>query len=297
MTGRKTKKLLKKSSFKALNYDFVYRNDIVYSPFDGVYSVPFVIPEEERESITLTNPPQKKYNEFSFLIKAVIYVAVLISAFIPFYKSDITAIELLFNKSNTIQISCFEYNEILLGVDALKAEMLIEERAYTKTKRLIKKVSAPAKEVSKAVSAKPRNATFIWPVKGDFSISSPYGYRDPEISGFGFHGGTDIVKSDGNSTGTPVVAASSGTVIHLAKSYRGYGHQVLIDHGKGVTTRYAHMLPGSISVFIGQRVRQGQRIGKIGSTGNSTGPHLHFEVMINGVKKNPTDFIKSNKYE
>ena len=73
-----------------MDYDFVYRNDIVYSPFDGVYSVPFVIPEEEKECITLTNPSQKKYSEFPLLIKAVIYVAVLISAFIPFYKSDIT---------------------------------------------------------------------------------------------------------------------------------------------------------------------------------------------------------------
>ena len=295
MTGRKIKKLLKKSSFKAMDYDFVYRNDIVYSPFDGVYSVPFVIPVEEIECITLTNPSQKKYSEIPLLIKAVVYVAAIISAFIPFYKSDITAVELLFSKGNTLMISCFEYNEILLGVDALKSEMLIEERAQIKTKKLIKKVSSPEKEV-KAVSAKPRKDIFIWPVKCDFVISSPYGYRDPEISGFGFHGGTDIVKRGGNSAGTLVVAASSGTVIYLAKSYRGYGHQVLIDHGKGITTRYAHMLPGSISVFQGQRVSQGQQIGKIGSTGNSTGPHLHFEIMVDGVKKNPTDFIKSNKY-
>ena len=132
---------------------------------------------------------------------------------------------------------------------------------------------------------------FIWPARGAYSISSRYGYRSPSISGWSFHGGVDIVRSGGHSTGAPVVAAASGTVIAAVSGYSGYGHTVLIDHGNGIQTRYAHMAPGSITVRVGQRVYQGQQIGKIGSTGNVTGPHLHFEVIKRGSKVNPLSYI------
>ena len=134
--------------------------------------------------------------------------------------------------------------------------------------------------------------SFIWPTRGANTISSYYGYRNPSISGWGFHGGIDIITGYGNSTGVPVVAAASGTVVSVSRSYRGYGHMVLIDHGGGLRTRYAHMQPGSITVYLGQKVSMGQQIGRIGSTGNSTGPHLHFEVLLNGVKKNPLNYVK-----
>lgn len=134
--------------------------------------------------------------------------------------------------------------------------------------------------------------SFIWPTRGANAISSYYGYRSAYISGWSFHGGIDIITGYGNSTGVPVVASSSGTVVSVSKSYRGYGHMVLIDHGGGLRTRYAHMQPGSITVYVGQKVYQGQQIGRIGSTGNSTGPHLHFEVLLNGVKKNPMNYIR-----
>lgn len=134
--------------------------------------------------------------------------------------------------------------------------------------------------------------SFIWPTRGANTISSYYGYRNPSISGWGFHGGIDIVTGYGNSTGVPVLAAASGTVVSVSRSYRGYGHMVLIDHGGGLRTRYAHMQPGSITVYLGQKVSMGQQIGRIGSTGNSTGPHLHFEVLLNGVKKNPLNYVR-----
>ena len=169
----------------------------------------------------------------------------------------------------------------------------MSERAYRKTKKIIRKSEAQAKEVSKTVSAKPKETAFIWPAKGAYAVSSPYGYRNPDISGKSFHGGIDIVTGTGNSTGVPIIASASGTVIYVAKSYSGYGHQVLIDHGKGITTRYAHMKSGSISVSVGQKVKQGQQIGRIGSTGNSTGPHLHFEIIVNGVKQNPNKYLKN----
>ncbi len=136
------------------------------------------------------------------------------------------------------------------------------------------------------------SSSFRWPTRGANAISSYYGYRSASISGWSFHGGIDIITGYGNSTGVPVVASASGTVISVTRSYSGYGHMVLIDHGGGIKTRYAHMQPGSISVYTGQKVYQGQQIGRIGSTGNSTGPHLHFEVIVNGVRKNPLNYIK-----
>lgn len=136
------------------------------------------------------------------------------------------------------------------------------------------------------------STSFIWPTRGAYSISSNYGYRSASISGWSFHGGTDIVTGYGNSTGVPVVASASGTVVTAIRGYSGYGHTVVIDHGGGIRTRYAHMQPGSLTVYAGQKVYQGQQIGRIGSTGNSTGPHLHFEVLVNGVKKNPLNYIR-----
>ena len=66
---------------------------------------------------------------------------------------------------------------------------------------------------------------------------------------------------------------------------------VLINHGNGIKTRYAHMQPGSLTVYAGQRVSKGQQIGRIGNTGNSTGPHLHFEVIVNGSTTNPLKYV------
>ncbi len=133
---------------------------------------------------------------------------------------------------------------------------------------------------------------WTWPTRGAYRISSPYGYRSASISGWSFHGGIDIVVGGQSSSGIPVVAAASGTVEKVQKSYSGYGHMVLINHGNGIKTRYAHMQPGSLNVYVGQKVSKGQQIGKIGSTGNSTGPHLHFEVLVNGSKVDPQKYVK-----
>ncbi len=133
---------------------------------------------------------------------------------------------------------------------------------------------------------------YTWPTRGAYAISSYYGYRSASISGWSYHGGIDIVRSGGGTSGTPVVAAASGTVEIARSGYSGYGHTVVINHGNGIKTRYAHMYPGSITVRVGQKVSKGQQIGRIGSTGNSTGPHLHFEVLVNGSKVNPLKYIR-----
>lgn len=126
---------------------------------------------------------------------------------------------------------------------------------------------------------------FIWPTIGANSVSSYYGKR----SLGGWHGGIDIVRP-GGSTGRPVVAADSGTVT-LARWNGAYGYCVIIDHGNGLSTLYAHMQSGSICVSAGQRVSRGQQVGRIGGTGNVTGPHLHFEVRVNGTKVNPAPYL------
>ena len=117
-----------------------------------------------------------------------------------------------------------------------------------------------------------------WPVQGQ--ITSYYGWRWGE-----FHQGVDI----GADTGTPIIAADSG-MISFAGWNGGYGYLVKIDHGGGKETWYGHM--SKIAVHVGDEVSKGDVIGYVGSTGNSTGPHLHFEVHVNGATKDPLSFYK-----
>jgi murein DD-endopeptidase MepM/ murein hydrolase activator NlpD len=119
-----------------------------------------------------------------------------------------------------------------------------------------------------------------WPVPGYYEISSPFGWRTHPITGRkSLHTGIDIPAP----TGKALYAVGAGDII-FAGWYGVYGNAVVIDHGKGISTLYAHL--SQLAVREGQQVNQGQIIGYVGSTGFSTGPHLHFEVRING---NPTD--------
>lgn len=120
--------------------------------------------------------------------------------------------------------------------------------------------------------------SFIKPTVG--RLSSPFGPRWGR-----FHYGIDLA----NRTGTDVVAADGGVVTRVGMA-GSYGNLIIIDHQNGTSTRYAHL--SAYNVKVGDVVAQGQSIGKIGSTGRSTGPHLHFEVRVGGVAKNPLDFIK-----
>jgi murein DD-endopeptidase MepM/ murein hydrolase activator NlpD len=133
------------------------------------------------------------------------------------------------------------------------------------------------------------NASWAWPL-GNAScyISSHYGYRDASISGWGFHGGMDI--AGGGITGKPVYATRAGKVISAVTSNSGYGIYVLIDHGDGYSSLYAHMSARYVSA--GDTVSKGQMVGRVGSTGNVTGPHLHFEIRYYGEKKDPAKFVK-----
>ncbi|MHB9149395.1 MAG: murein hydrolase activator EnvC family protein [Thermoleophilia bacterium] len=124
---------------------------------------------------------------------------------------------------------------------------------------------------------------YIWPVQG--RVSSPFGYRvHPIFKVRKMHTGIDLSAT----SGTPIRAADSGVVIQ-AGWRGGYGKAVVISHGGGLTTLYAHQ--STILVSVGEAVDQGDVIGKVGSTGYSTGPHLHFEVRLNGSPVDPMGYL------
>ena len=127
--------------------------------------------------------------------------------------------------------------------------------------------------------------TYIWPLPG-YSPGSAYGWRIHPIWGdMRFHAGEDI----GAPSGTPILAADSGIATVIPNNGNGYGNYIIINHGGGRTTLYAHM--SAFAVSNGQSVTQGQTIGYVGSTGNSTGPHLHFEVRVNGATTDPKSYF------
>lgn len=124
---------------------------------------------------------------------------------------------------------------------------------------------------------------FVLPVDGE--VTSEFGPRTHPVTGaHGHHDGIDIAAP----TGTPIAAAAGGTVSY-AGVMGGYGNVVIIDHPNGLQTLYAHQ--SRISVTVGQKVSAGQAIGAVGSTGMSTGPHLHFEVKRDGEAIDPRPFL------
>jgi murein DD-endopeptidase MepM/ murein hydrolase activator NlpD len=123
----------------------------------------------------------------------------------------------------------------------------------------------------------------IWPVKG--WVSSKFGYRiSPFTNEREFHEGLDISVR----TGTRIVAPADGVVSSIGKTY-GFGTILTINHGYNLRTRYAHL--SKVLVKKGQSVKRGEKIALVGSTGRSTGPHLHYEVVLSGVPVDPLNYI------
>jgi len=125
------------------------------------------------------------------------------------------------------------------------------------------------------------------PIPGEVDMSSGFGVRvDPFLHGAAMHTGIDLRGDEGE----PVRATAAGTVSHAGWS-GGYGKMVEIDHGNGLATRYAHL--SAIDVRVGEKVRIGQTVGKLGSTGRSTGPHLHYETRVEGDPVDPQKFLRA----
>lgn len=134
-------------------------------------------------------------------------------------------------------------------------------------------------------SSKVSAAGMIWPMPSSSYITSGFGYRSEVMAGSGtFHNGIDIAVN----AGTPIIAAKAGRVISASYHY-SMGNHVILDHGNGVYTIYMHS--SKLLVSVGQEVSQGQTIALVGSTGMSTGPHLHFSVKLNGQYVNPLNYV------
>jgi murein DD-endopeptidase MepM/ murein hydrolase activator NlpD len=136
-------------------------------------------------------------------------------------------------------------------------------------------VAPRARQITPDAGTVTAHGQFVWPTAG--TITQRFSW---------YHPGIDIA----NSVGTPDIAADSGHVIYAGWDPSGYGNTVLIDHGNGFVTRYAHM--SLVMVISGQNIGRGQMVGKMGSTGHSTGPHTHFEVILNGVHVNPLNYLR-----
>lgn len=171
-------------------------------------------------------------------------------------------------------------------LSTLKQERKEREKALKELEETSNQLERMIRQIQGGSSAALGTGVYTWPTPGWKGITSPYGMRwHPILNQRKMHTGVDI----GAPGGASIVAADSGTVI-TAGWMGGYGQVVVIDHGKGMSTLYAHQ--SKILVSKGEVVAKGQTIGKVGSTGWSTGPHLHFEVRINGAHTNPMNYIK-----
>jgi len=178
-----------------------------------------------------------------------------------------------------------------------KNKLVAEETARVKAaKAAAKKRAAAAAAAAKKSSKRTSNATasfsgsggpLLMPV-GSARISSGFGRRTHPVTGEvgKMHTGVDFAVGQGTS----VHSAEAGTVI-LAEWYSGYGNAVIVDHGGGMWTLYGHLRNGGTNVKVGDRVSKGEKIAESGSTGQSTGPHLHFEVRINGSRVDPMPYL------
>ena len=166
----------------------------------------------------------------------------------------------------------------LVKVRASEREEVSEAQALEQVSAALGAQIQAAQSASSYSPPASRSASgFIWPVSGP--VTSPFGMRWGRM-----HTGIDI----GVPYGTPIRAAASGQVIY-AGWMDGYGNLVFIDHGRGISTGYAHQ--SSIAVSNGQAVTQGQVIGYVGCTGHCFGPHLHFEVRVNGTPADPLGYL------
>ncbi len=187
-----------------------------------------------------------------------------------------------------------EIKNLKVEVVSEKQEEVKELTETAKAKDIYKGLVSRYKPVVKTVRYTniPGTSAYVKPAQVSYSTNTSISGGVKPASGIytqyygGSHGGIDIA----NKTGTPIYAYKAGTVFYAKYYQTGYGNLVKVDHGDGVVTYYAHL--SVINVNEGETVAAGQKIGQMGSTGRSTGPHLHFEIRVNNRTINPYPYIK-----
>ena len=195
------------------------------------------------------------------------------------------AIQIILDLENDLENRQAEYDAIMAAEDAANAtiDKLVAELEAQRAAEAA--AAAAAAGGSSGGGSANASGSFLWPVASYVYVSSRFGMRVHLITGkTKSHTGIDIASNQGTA-----VYASDGGSVTLAGWNGGYGNCIMIDHGNGYVTLYGHL--SSISVSVGQTVSQGATIGAVGSTGNSTGPHLHFEVLKNGTRIDPEQFF------
>lgn len=157
--------------------------------------------------------------------------------------------------------------------------------AHLLYQQLSRNMPTPAPDAATGLVSEKEEKPPLWPFEG--RLTSEFGWRKDPISGEArFHEGIDLAAEEG----TLIRASLPGKVVR-SEFDKGYGHLVMLDHGKGVRTLYAHNQRNFVRT--GDWVERGAPLGRVGSSGRSTGPHLHYEVRRNGEKMNPMDFLES----
>jgi len=211
------------------------------------------------------------------------------------YENDVNVLETLQKEQAKLEKKKSDLEEKKADLSVKQADLKKRKAELDEQKQILNDKEDELKKeadqlTNEIVLLMSKNSKYIggamlWPVPASHYITSSYGNRlHPITKVYKFHTGIDI----GASTGCKVLAAQGGTVI-MSKWYSGYGNCVMIDHGGGIVTLYGHLSQRNVSV--NDIVTQGQTIGLVGSTGNSTGPHLHFEVRKNGDYVNPMSYL------
>ena len=218
---------------------------------------------------------EESYSELTMLAEEADAVLQQIKA-----EQDMTQIEL---DEALYSLSLFRQKEENLNAikNTAQADVNYYANQYAnenKPKPTSPQTQAPVQPPSTGGSTVPSGSSFAWPVPSSSYITSYFGWRGSE-----WHQGMDIAAGMGSN-----VIAARGGIVTYAGWLGGYGNLIILDHGDGYTTRYAHL--SAYNCYYGQSVSRGQVIGFIGSTGNSTGPHLHFEILTYGTPTNPLSY-------
>lgn len=198
------------------------------------------------------------------------------------------------NAQQQLEDSLAAIKELEVSRSAAEDRVAASQKSLAELEKAEDQLEKEAQELGELVknlsSDRKYSGSMRWPLPGYRVGNRRFGYYvHPILKVRKFHGGIDI----GAPMGTYIHAASDGTVVSAGWRSGGSGNTVILDHGSGMTTFYLHIMNGGILVKPGQHVKAGDIIAKVGSTGLSTGPHLHFEVRKNGTRQDPLKYVVS----